>query len=105
MSDFPVLDTILACREAGTHKSETTEFGACTACGEYGDGPTNSWICEDCSEPVHRFRGEYDVTCDACGASYNPSGQRLRDDWRGNPSSWDDEIGDMEGYEIQHADY
>jgi hypothetical protein len=31
----------------------------------------------------------------------NASGQRLRDDWRGNPSVYDDEIGDMEGFEIQ----
>jgi hypothetical protein len=28
----------------------------------------------------------------------------LRDDWRGNPSNYDDEIGDLEGYEQQHAD-
>lgn len=27
----------------------------------------------------------------------------LRDDWRGNRSNYDDEIGDMEGFELQHA--
>jgi hypothetical protein len=51
---------------------------------------------------VERYRGEGDVRCN-CGANYNASGQRLRDDYRGNPSMWDDEIGDMEGYEMQHA--
>lgn len=99
---FPVLDTIMACREAETHKVETGEFGECAACGEYGDGPTNTWICGSCGDVVMRFRGEGDVSCD-CGAQYNASGQRLRDDWRGNPSTWDDEVGDLEGYEIQHA--
>jgi hypothetical protein len=41
-----------------------------------------------------------DMTCE-CGAGYNCFGQRLRDDWRGNPSNYNDEIGDMEGFEIQ----
>ncbi len=64
--------------------------------------PTNSWTCS-CGVKVERYRGEYDVTCPGCGASYNASGQRLRDDWRGNMSNYDDEVGDMEGYEMQHA--
>jgi hypothetical protein len=98
---FPALDAILACREAETHNHDG-EFGACTACGEYGDGPTNSWVCGVCGDTVYRFRGESDVSCD-CGAQYNAGGQRLRDDWRGNPSTWDSEIGDMEGYEMQHG--
>jgi hypothetical protein len=50
---------------------------------------------------VIRYRGEGDQLCD-CGAWYNASGQRLRDDWQSNPS-WSDpdfEGGDMEGYEV-----
>lgn len=59
------------------------------------------WDCEKCGNEVRRFRGQSDVSCD-CGAQYNASGQRLRDDWRGNPSNWDDDISDLEGFEIQH---
>ena len=66
------------------------------------EGPTKTWICGKCGTTVERWPGESDVTC-TCGAEYNASGQRLRDDWRGNPSTCDDEIGDLEGYEIQHA--
>lgn len=58
--------------------------------------------CEACGSEVSRYRGEDDIEC-RCGAQYNASGQRLRDDWRGNPSTWDDDIGDLGGYEIQHA--
>jgi hypothetical protein len=65
--------------------------------------PTNSWECHKCKAIVERYRGEYSVTCSECGTEYNASGQRLRPDWRGN-SSWDNEdIGDLEGFEIQHA--
>jgi hypothetical protein len=59
-----------------------------------------AWDCEKCKREVRRFRGQSDVDCE-CGACYNAFGQRLRDDWRGNPSVYDDEIGDMEGFEIQ----
>ena len=66
------------------------------------DEPT--WVKEcDCGTNIERYRGESEVSCPKCHAEYNASGQRLRDDWRGNPSNYDDEIGDMEGYEIQHA--
>lgn len=61
------------------------------------------WSCENCAAEIRRYRGQSDVDCHNCGACYNASGQRLRDDWRGNPSNYDDEIGDLEGYEIQHA--
>jgi hypothetical protein len=57
------------------------------------------WTC-DCGSEVRRYRGQSDVDCNRCGASYNASGQRLRDNWRDNPSNYDDEIGDLEGYEI-----
>ena len=65
--------------------------------------PTWSKPCERCGHEVSRWRGMSDVSCGHCGAEYNAFGQRLRDDWRGNPSLYDDEIGDLEGYEIQHA--
>jgi hypothetical protein len=60
------------------------------------------WDCEKCGKEVRRYRGQGDVDCH-CGACYNASGQRLRDDWRNNRSNYDDEIGDMEGYEQQYA--
>lgn len=65
------------------------------------DGST-SWDCGKCGTEVTRYRGQGDVDC-KCGASYNAFGQRLRDDWRGNLSNYNDEIGDLEGYELQHA--
>jgi hypothetical protein len=57
--------------------------------------------CDKCGEIILRFRGQGDLYCD-CGAIYNCGGQRLRDDLntRPNPSAYDDDIGDMEGYEI-----
>lgn len=57
-----------------------------------------SWECTRCEAVVVSYGGR-DVTCD-CGAEYNGFGQRLRDDWRDNPSLYDDNIGDMEGYEV-----
>ena len=62
---------------------------------------SSSWSCGQCGEEVTRYRGQSDVDCHNCGACCNAGGQRLRDDWRGNPSCYDDEIGDMEGFEIQ----
>lgn len=45
-----------------------------------------------------------DIQCD-CGRIYNAFGQRLRDDLysRPNPSDWDDNINDMEGYEMAYG--
>lgn len=60
------------------------------------------WPCKRCGTKVYSFAGR-DADCKNCGACYNGSGQRLRDDWRSNPSCYDDEIGDLEGYEMQHA--
>lgn len=67
---------------------------------------TPSWSkpCERCGTFIERWFGQSDVSCPDCNAQYNAFGQRLRDDWRDNPSTWDDEISDLEGYEIQHAD-
>ena len=61
-----------------------------------------AWDCEQCGKEVQRWRGQADVAC-GCGAWYNAFGQRLRDDWMGNPSTWNDDIDDMTGFEMQHA--
>lgn len=68
----------------------------------YAPKPTWEKPCEKCGATIARYRGEGDVTC-RCGAEYNAGGQRLRDDWRGNPSTWDDEVSDLDGFEQQHA--
>ena len=60
------------------------------------------WDCVACGREVRRYPFESDVDC-RCGACYNASGQRLRDDWRGNPSCYDDDVSDLEGYELQHS--
>lgn len=67
-----------------------------------GNAPTNWWHCGSCNEHLERYRGENDISC-RCGAEYNSGGQRLRDDWRRNASLYDDDIGDLDGYEIAHA--
>lgn len=64
------------------------------------DDGSSSWPCARCGRTVTRYRGQGDVGCGGCGAQYNASGQRLRDDWRDNPSNYDENIGDMEGFEI-----
>lgn len=64
----------------------------------------SAWDCARCGREVRRYRGVSDVACSGCGAWYNAGGQRLRDDWRGNPSNYDDEISDLEGFEQQHSD-
>ena len=64
--------------------------------------PVPTWVkpCESCGYDVERYRGQSEVTC-GCGAEYNASGQRLRDDWRENRSNYDYDVSDMDGYEIQ----
>lgn len=61
------------------------------------------WDCK-CGAIITRFRGQGDQQC-WCGQWYNAGGQRLRSGWRNNPSNYDDEIGDMEGYEMSLGDY
>lgn len=61
--------------------------------------PTWTKTC-DCGQTVMRWRGQGDVFC-LCGAWYNAGGQRLRDDWQANPAWQDDDMGDLEGYEVQ----
>lgn len=56
-----------------------------------------------CGRTIEAWRGDSHVICSECGASYNGFGQRLRDDWAGNRSNWDDDVSDMDGYEAQHA--
>lgn len=64
------------------------------------DLPMRTWRCV-CGVEVARYRGQDDVACGSCGRWYNCFGQQLRDDWAGNPSLTNDDIGDLDGYEIQ----
>lgn len=63
----------------------------------------SEWPCVRCHATVTRYRGEGDVDCPRCDTPYNAAGQRLRDDWRANPSNWDDNISDLDGFEMQYA--
>lgn len=65
------------------------------------DDGHSEWKCGQCGSIVERWPGMSDVDCAKCGAWYNAGGQRLRDDWMGNSSNWDDDVDDMEGYERQ----
>lgn len=60
------------------------------------------WECRNCGAQVEGWSGQ-DTQCGRCGQWYNAFGQMLRDNWQDNPSNYDDEIEDMEGYEMQHA--
>ncbi|MEB3023052.1 MULTISPECIES: hypothetical protein [Mycolicibacter] len=66
----------------------------------YGYGRrVKAWDCSGCGTEIQHYPGEREVSCPNCSAQYNPFGQRLRDDWDSNRSNYDDEVGDMEGYE------
>ena len=62
--------------------------------------PTKTWKCQKCKRTIERYPGMNDIQC-VCGAWYNSFGQRLRDDWQGNPSNYDEDINDLEGFEMQ----
>lgn len=74
---------------------------------------SSSWVCDTvrpillhpgkCKATVTRYRGQSDVSCSDCGQWFNAFGQRLRNDWMNNPSNYDDEISDLEGYEMMKA--
>lgn len=63
------------------------------------DGPTNWWHCQHCNRHLDRYRGMSDQQC-TCGTWYNAGGQRLRTDWTDNPAWRNDDIDDLEGYEL-----
>lgn len=65
------------------------------------DPSTTEGICDACGTTVERYRGESNIACPKCNAQYNCFGQRLRDDWAGNRSNWDDDVSDMDGFEEQ----
>lgn len=67
------------------------------------DDGSSTWACGRCGTEVHRYRGQGDVSCRKCNAQYNAFGQRLRDDWAGNASNWDDDVSDMDGFEDQQV--
>lgn len=60
--------------------------------------PTRWWHCANCGAHLERWRGGGDQIC-TCGAEYNAFGQRLRDDWRANPSWQNEDIDDLSGFE------
>lgn len=93
-------------------RKESTPVNFCgMGCGEVPDEHFDTcpglqqrgrkWIC-DCGNECLTIGG--DVDCGDCGKSYNAWGQELRSDWRDNPSNYDDNVSDLDGYEIQHAD-
>lgn len=57
----------------------------------------------DCGEELIAYGGYDEFSCEKCGAEYSIWGQRLRSNWRNNPSNWDREIDDMTGYELEMA--
>lgn len=84
------------------------EFGASrrqAAQVERFDDGHSEWKCEKCGATVERWPGESDVWCASCDTPYNAFGQRLRDDWAGNPSNYDDDISDLDGFEMQQSRY
>lgn len=65
--------------------------------------PTWTKPCGRCGHEMERYTGMSEVSCHKCGTTHNAFGQRLRDDWAGNSSNWDEDVSDMDGYEIQYA--
>ncbi len=68
------------------------------------DRPIGVFLCSNgkCQAIIERWRGMDDIQCH-CSAWYNSFGQRLRDDWQSNPSNYDSEIGDLEGFEVSQT--
>ena len=61
--------------------------------------PTWSKTCH-CGATVERWRGESEVTCSFCNQEYNAFGQELISNWRGNASNYDEDVSDLDGYEV-----
>lgn len=58
--------------------------------------------CQTCGTTDAVVLGHGDTQCPTCGQWYNSFGQTLRSDWQDNPSTYDENIGDIEGYEAVH---
>lgn len=86
--------------ESHTYHNGTREITVTTTYDGGHAFTEREWKC-NCGRTVYTSRGS-DADCD-CGRCYNTSGQELRSDWRGNSSNWDDEVSDLEGYELQHS--
>lgn len=61
--------------------------------------PTNTWTCP-CGQAMARFQGQGDQSCSNCDQEFNAGGQRLRSNWRDNVSTSDEEVSDLQGYEL-----
>lgn len=59
------------------------------------------WECANCGHDVVSYGR--DTECEQCGQPYNAFGQQLRRGWQDNPSYWDEEVSDLDGYEIGMA--
>lgn len=71
---------------------------------DMGDGPVRTFPCKNCKSKVEVWGPGEDTECPRCHTEYNAFGQELRSDWRSNPSNYDDDISDLEGYERSHRD-
>ena len=61
--------------------------------------PTWTKTCA-CGGAVKRYRGEGDVECPDCEQPYNAFGQVLNRYWQHNPSNDDEDVSDLDGYEV-----
>ena len=86
------------CHECADYDAAVAKVRELEAQDIYAVKVVKSWPCQQCKRTVVNYGGR-DESCE-CGAQYNAFGQRLRDDWRDNPSNYDDNIGDLEGFEI-----
>ena len=61
--------------------------------------PPRTFHCTQCDKHLERHTGEDDISCPRCLTEHNAFGQALRVGWRDNPSTWDDDVNDLEGFE------
>jgi hypothetical protein len=111
-TDNPLIQEILSDSGQGGGRPSEHDEGEDLS-NHYGPPPVQSkdasqktarehqFPCGTCGAPVSAWGGQ-DTECDNCGTPHNGFGQRLRSDWRGNSSNYDEDMGDMEGFENQH---
>lgn len=60
----------------------------------------HTFDCTCCGSHLEIWERGRDITCRRCGTPFNCFGQELRRDWASNPAWRDDDIDDMEGFEL-----
>lgn len=55
-----------------------------------------------CGAVIQRRRGQAQLHCAECDQEFNAFGQRLRRDWRANPSIDDEDLDDLTGDTLAH---